>query len=583
MLKPLTRIDQRERGRKETESVSYEDSSVLVGERARGVIRHTDFAFCSHKALSGQLRYPPFFLSAFAMTLFSSTPRCLRQAELLSGVALSREMSKRISAVTPHLSRAPCLAVVVVGNRADSRRYIGHKQRAAAACGIELRVVDLPETIRQVELHKALAAVNGDVAVDAVILQLPLPPHLRARPALFHIHPGKDVDGLHPLNAGNLFLQDQSPLIYMLTNSHHQQDHDSSSSAAATALGTPADRLASGLAEELMLLHSHSGGYSALRHRTHESKFFVPCTALAIRSLLFSYLSRRASLAHLQSAMDGDDVTQTSTATSAAELYRTDAGVAAAAATTAQERPTPKAHRDLHAVIVNKSMVVGVPTAALLQRAGGFLVTSCSRSNSLEAVRCIAKQADVLITAYGQANVFDASCVKAGAIVIDAAINELPTPSSDTGTSSGDGTKRKLSLCGDVDVASVSSVAAAVTKTPGGVGPLTVSHLMMNVLKAYRLRHANHLYYNNIYTEFLKMYGTYDKVRDYAPSVALAVRSPAPVPPLAVTAGGGAAALVAAAEEKALTGQQSGDGDGDGTDEDGDVDDEDAGNESYEV
>lgn len=518
-------------------------------------------------ALYVVLRLPVIFFFLH-MSFFFATRTRLRQAELLSGVPLSKEMRKRIHAVTLQLSRAPCLAVVLVGERPDSIRYVNHKKRAAAECGIEIRVVQLSSTIRQVELHKALAAVNGDVSVDGVILQLPLPPHLRARSALFHIHPGKDVDGLHPLNAGNLFLQDPSPLLHVLTSKsgHHSTKATSAASAHAEELPA-ADQLAHGLVDEVMLLPSHSGGYNALHRRTHESKFFVPCTALAIRSILFSYLSRSESLAQVISAVplearDEADMLSGSNSQSAHKVPQ----------------------RDLHAVIVNKSMVVGVPTAALLQRAGGFVVTSCGRSNSLEAVRCLARQADVLITAYGQAKVFDASCVKEGAIIIDAAINELPPQSSSStpAESGGDPAKAgKRTLCGDVDVASVSAVVAAVTKTPGGVGPLTVSHLMMNVLKAYRLRHANHLYYNNIYTEFLKMYGTYDKVRDYAPSAALVVRSASAGMPAAADASATQPMLLS---KDALTCSSADeDSTSDLSEREEDADDEDADNESYEV
>jgi 5,10-methylene-tetrahydrofolate dehydrogenase/methenyl tetrahydrofolate cyclohydrolase len=525
------------------------------------------------------------------MKLPSFTGTRLRQAELLSGVALSKEIRKRIHAVTPQLSRAPCLAVVLVGDRADSARYVNHKKRAAVECGIEMRVVHLPGTIRQAELHRALAAVNGDVAVDGVILQLPLPPHLRARPALFHIHPGKDVDGLHPLNAGNLFLQDQSPLINALTRSKLTEAADCVAAASSADTTTVPDRLAHGLTDEVMLLATYSGRYSALRRRTHESKFFVPCTALAIRSILFSYLSRSESLADLMAAVhEESELTKPSASSSSSMAGIGDTVSGTHRTATTQTRP----QRDLHAVIVNKSMVVGVPTAALLQRAGGFVVTLCSRSNSIEAVRCLARQADVLITAYGQANLFDASCVKEGAIIIDAAINELPqcsasaTSKSDvsitdnsnmdcaaetTAATAAEGKKRVL--CGDVDVASVCTVAAAVTKTPGGVGPLTVSHLMMNVLKAYRLRHANHLYYNNIYTEFLKMYGTYDKVRDYAPSVALVVASPVAAMPVD-------AAILSKSNHPASTSPDADEDDGCGGGSEN-VDDDDADNESYEV
>lgn len=389
--------------------------------------------------------------------------RCLSQkkAEILSGVAISREMRRKLLLETQGLTRKPCLAVVLVGDRLDSLRYIRHKQRAAIECGIEVRVLPLPESVTQTQLHDELVKINNEAAVDGVILQLPLPPHLRARTALFHIHPGKDVDGLHPLNAGNLFLQDQSPLL--------EED--------ARHLGTGSSSL------ELT---------EGRRHRSHERKFFVPCTALAIRTLLFSYLNRSQDLVHAARPRSASE--------------------AAAVGHSCDTQPRRHHHsqhhpdyRSLHVVIVNRSMVVGIPTAALLQKVGGFMVTLCSRSNAIEDLQPLMRQADVLITAYGKAQVFDASFIKEGAVVIDAAINEVAKDH-----------RSRCSLVGDVDIASASTVASAISQTPGGVGPLTVSHLMQNVVKAYQLRHANQLYYNNIYTEFLKMCSTHQQLRDPA-------------------------------------------------------------------
>ncbi|KAG5504918.1 hypothetical protein JKF63_04364 [Porcisia hertigi] len=430
----------------------------------------------------------------------------LRGAELLSGVPLSKELLRRVRTSTSLLSRPPCLVVVLVGDRPDSIRYIEKKRRAGAECGIEVRLVQLSAVIRQDELHRALAAVNSDVGVDGVILQLPLPPHLRARPALFHIHPGKDVDGLHPLNTGNLFLQDRSSLW---------RTRPSGSSASRAP---PADQQEPAIADAMPLLLYNGASGAGASHRLHEPTFFVPCTALAICTILFSYLNRTPAFAHglppdhSQDVSDSDSLLAPPFLSSPSDPRGSPAG----------GRSTNPPRRDLHAVIVNKSVVVGVPTAALLQRAGGFTVTMCSRSNSLDAVRRLARQADVLITAYGAANVFDRSFVRDGAIVVDAAINELPQGTVEKGAPAEVGcTAHKKRLCGDVDVESASAVAAAITKTPGGVGPLTVSHLMSNVLKAYQLRDAHPLHNDDFYRELLKIYGTFDTRKDEAPHLAV--------------------------------------------------------------
>lgn len=381
------------------------------------------------------------------------------EAELLSGLALSKEIRRRVRVEAQLLSRPPCLAVVLVGERHDSERYVRNKKRAAAECGIGFRLIWLPATASQMDLHRELVAVNTDPDVDGVLLQLPLPPHLRARPALFHIHPAKDVDGLHPLNAGNLFIRDVSPLANAVL---HSNDAPSDTDALGAAV------------DESIIVANQAGSFSSIARRSHERNYFIPCTALAVRSLLFSYLSSKA-------------------------LYF-------------QRDSCPSTALGLHVVIVNTSMVVGVPVAALLQKEHGFTVTMCSRGTPLEAIQRLTREADVLVAAYGQANVFNADFVKKDAIVIDVAINERPDDFMAAARAAQEG--RSRTLCGDVDYDSVRGVVRAITPVPGGVGPLTVAHLMQNVMKAARLRHDTRFFYTNIYTTFLSMYGAALPVSD---------------------------------------------------------------------
>jgi len=125
-----------------------------------------------------------------------------------------------------------------------------------------------------------------------------------------------------------------------------------------------------------------------------------------------------------------------------------------------------------HAVILGRSDIVGKPMAnLLLQRGpgGDATVTVChSRTNDLPA---ITRQADILIAAIGVPRFVTADMVKPGAVVIDVGMNR---------TESG--------LCGDVDFAAVSQIASMITPVPGGVGPLTITMLMVNTLKAARLK-----------------------------------------------------------------------------------------------
>ena len=122
-----------------------------------------------------------------------------------------------------------------------------------------------------------------------------------------------------------------------------------------------------------------------------------------------------------------------------------------------------------HAVVIGRSNIVGKPMAALLLQAHCSVTTLHSRS--LDAPQ-LARQADIVIAAVGQPQMIDASWIKPGAVVIDVGINRIAL--------AGGGSR----LVGDVDEASVSLLAAAITPVPGGVGPMTIACLMNNTVKA---------------------------------------------------------------------------------------------------
>jgi methylenetetrahydrofolate dehydrogenase (NADP+)/methenyltetrahydrofolate cyclohydrolase len=125
-----------------------------------------------------------------------------------------------------------------------------------------------------------------------------------------------------------------------------------------------------------------------------------------------------------------------------------------------------------HVVIVGRSLIVGKPLALILMQKGAgadATVTVChSRSRDLPAVT---RQADILVVAIGRAKFVTADMVRPGAVVVDVGMNRLP-----------DGT-----LCGDVDFEPVRQVASAITPVPGGVGPMTITMLLYNTVRAARL------------------------------------------------------------------------------------------------
>ena len=106
---------------------------------------------------------------------------------------------------------APSLATVLVGDDDASAGYIRIKQRTAAELGFDSPHVHLPATTTQVELHEAIAELNADPGVHALLIQHPVPSHLDYDQALATVDPDKDVDGMHPLNLGRLALDLPAP------------------------------------------------------------------------------------------------------------------------------------------------------------------------------------------------------------------------------------------------------------------------------------------------------------------------------------------------------------------------------------
>jgi methylenetetrahydrofolate dehydrogenase (NADP+)/methenyltetrahydrofolate cyclohydrolase len=122
------------------------------------------------------------------------------------------------------------------------------------------------------------------------------------------------------------------------------------------------------------------------------------------------------------------------------------------------------------AVIVGRSILVGRPLAALLTNANATVTVCHSRSRDLPEV---CRRADILVAAVGSPEMVNGDWVRPGATVIDVGINR-----TDDG------------LVGDVDFASASEVAGAITPVPGGVGPMTIAMLLANTVRAARLASA---------------------------------------------------------------------------------------------
>jgi methylenetetrahydrofolate dehydrogenase (NADP+)/methenyltetrahydrofolate cyclohydrolase len=125
--------------------------------------------------------------------------------------------------------------------------------------------------------------------------------------------------------------------------------------------------------------------------------------------------------------------------------------------------------KDLEAVVIGRSNIVGKPIAHLLLQEDCTVTIVHSRTRDLPA---IVRRADLVIAAVGRPEMVRGDWIKPGAIVIDVGINRVVRP---------DGTSR---LVGDVAFAEVSGHARAITPVPGGVGPMTIACLLRNTVEA---------------------------------------------------------------------------------------------------
>jgi methylenetetrahydrofolate dehydrogenase (NADP+)/methenyltetrahydrofolate cyclohydrolase len=137
------------------------------------------------------------------------------RAALIDGKAIAREVRTLVRAAVDRRvaagGRPPGLAVVMVGDNAASQVYVRHKRSACAECGMYSIAVDLPRSTSEVELLARIDELNADDRIDGILVQLPLPEHIRQTSVVERIDPRKDVDGFHPYNIGRL--AERNPLI----------------------------------------------------------------------------------------------------------------------------------------------------------------------------------------------------------------------------------------------------------------------------------------------------------------------------------------------------------------------------------
>ena len=131
-------------------------------------------------------------------------------ARLLEGGPIAAEIrsavAEDVERFTREQGRPPGLAVVIIGRDAPSTVYLEQILRGCAKVGIDARFAELEGEATEAAVVDEIKTLNSDPTVDGVIVQMPLPPTIRLRSIIDAIDPAKDIDGIHPLNAGLLRL-----------------------------------------------------------------------------------------------------------------------------------------------------------------------------------------------------------------------------------------------------------------------------------------------------------------------------------------------------------------------------------------
>ncbi len=134
-------------------------------------------------------------------------------ANLIDGRAIAAqiqgELTQRI-AVLKSRGVQPGLAFVRVGEDPASKVYVGRKEKTSAELGIVSETHVLPEATSEADLLKLIAKLNADLRIHGILVQAPLPKHIRQEVVYASVLPQKDVDGFHPVNVGKLMLGDDS-------------------------------------------------------------------------------------------------------------------------------------------------------------------------------------------------------------------------------------------------------------------------------------------------------------------------------------------------------------------------------------
>lgn len=139
---------------------------------------------------------------------FSYLQQHSMSAQIINGKAIAEallnEIKSQIDSRAAHDKRNPALAVVLLGADPASHIYVRNKRLACEKVGIRSVSHNLPDSTTQAELLELIGKLNADETIDGILVQSPLPAHIRDEIVIEHISPAKDVDGFHPYNIGRL-------------------------------------------------------------------------------------------------------------------------------------------------------------------------------------------------------------------------------------------------------------------------------------------------------------------------------------------------------------------------------------------
>jgi methylenetetrahydrofolate dehydrogenase (NADP+) / methenyltetrahydrofolate cyclohydrolase len=117
---------------------------------------------------------------------------------------LREELRQEVVALKAKYNKVPGLTVILIGDMAPSQIYVRNKEKSANEVGLRSEVIRYPEAVEEKTVLDKIEELNKDKNISGILVQLPLPKHIDKQKVIETILPGKDVDGFHPMNVGNL-------------------------------------------------------------------------------------------------------------------------------------------------------------------------------------------------------------------------------------------------------------------------------------------------------------------------------------------------------------------------------------------